>query len=836
MSASATALIKLAARAGHLPADVARVLVDKVRTAPDPLRLAEHLLVQGGHCTVEQVERLRAEASVLSELPPTTIAGFRLIDRLGAGGMGEVYRAQQVSMQRTVALKLLNRELVQDDALGQRFLREARAAGKLNHPHVVGCYDVGIAEGRFFMALEYVAGGDAERLMRSYDHRLGERRALEIVRDCARGLEALHEAGFIHRDIKPSNILLTEDGLAKIGDLGLVATATPDRKLTQSGAAMGTPAYMSPEQADGVPDIDARTDLYSLGASLFYLLTGHPPYTGQSAWAVVAKVINDPFPDPRRLNPDVSAACAALVQKATAKDRAQRFSSAQELRRALDALLARPIQESVARPASNPGATMTSVVPPSRGSRPPWVMPAVIAVAVLIIVLQAFLLLRPGPAPVVQPVAATTPSAVAAPVAAVVAPPAPVTVTPVAAAPAIPAVASTVVPPAPVPAPAPPKPDGWLQKPAAPAAVPPPSTVVNTPSPSAPPIRTPAVEQAVASPVTAPTVTATVPPPVVHPPAAAEEKAIPVVAVLGCEAGEVSLIAFAKAFPELLTVSLTRKGAYDLVERTQLRQVLTEQELTQSGMVDGANAARIGKLIGARVLVTQRVYTVGDYTYVSAKAIDVETGRVKAVSKGDLKKHAAPAAMAAQLSADLGKAIDSLSGTGQSDSQEVAALLKKLSEAVRGKRLPTVVIAVEESHVNLPAPDPAVRTELGYLLRKSGFRVIESDSPALATWAKDYAAGRTSPFPADLGAVDVVIAGSGVSQSVGTIGQLLSARARLEVSAIAAKDGQVLAVERATTSAADASEILAGKLALEKGVRQLALSFVTDLTAAWTAR
>jgi eukaryotic-like serine/threonine-protein kinase len=813
MSASATALIKLAARAGHLPADVARVLVDKVRGAPDPMRLAEHLLVQGGHCTIEQVARLRAEASVLNELPPTTIAGFRLIERIGAGGMGEVYRAQQISMQRTVALKLLSRELLQDDALGQRFLREARAAGKLNHPHVVGCFDVGVADGRFFMALEYVAGGDAERLMRAYDHRLGERRALEIARDCALGLEALHGAGFIHRDIKPSNILLTEDGLAKIGDLGLVATATPERKLTQSGAAMGTPAYMSPEQADGAPDLDARTDLYSLGASLFYLLTGHPPYTGQSAWAVVAKVINDPFPDPRRLNPDVSPACAALVLKATAKDRTQRYASAQEFRRALDGLLARGDLPVVARASVThvPGATMTSVLPPVRGSRRAWVIPAVIGVAVLVIVVQGFLLLMRPAAPVAKPMTV----AEAAPVVVSAAPP----TTSSAPAPNVTPPVATVTPTAPVTVPAPaaenPKKADWLQQPPAPTAVPPATSVTTTP-PAVVPVPVPRSPLAEAA------------PPV--------PKAAPVVAVLGCEAGDLTLRDFAKAFPELLTVSLTRKGAFDLVERTQLRQVLNEQELTQSGMIDSSNAARIGKLVGARVLITQRVYAVGDYTYVSAKAIDVETGRVKAVSKGELKKNATPAVMAAQVAIDLGKAVDALSGATPSDSDEVATLLKRLSDAVRGKRLPIVVIAVEESHIQVPAPDPAVRTELGYLLRKSGFRVIESDSPALATWAKEYAAGRTAAFPADLGAVEVVLAGSGVSQSVGGIGQLVSARARLEVSAIAVKDGQVLAVERATTSAADASEILAGKLALEKGVRQLALSLVSDLTTAWNAR
>jgi len=641
---------------------------------------------------------------------------------------------------------------------------------------------------------------------------------VEIARDCALGLEALHEAGFIHRDIKPSNILLTEDGLAKIGDLGLVATASPERKLTQSGAAMGTPAYMSPEQADGATDLDARTDLYSLGASLFYLLTGHPPYTGQSVWAVVAKVINDPFPDPCRLNPEVSPACAAVVLKATAKDRTQRYASAQELRRALDALLACGDLPVAAKAAVTnvPGVTMTSVIPPVRSSRRPWVIPAVIGLAVLVIVLQGVLLLmRPAASTTKSPaITETAPAALPVVVVPTAAP-----ITPLATAPS-PTVAPPVVALAPTAPVAPPttetpKKAEWLKQPPAPTLVPPPTPVVSTPTAVAP------------APAPRPSVVDAVP---------AAPKATPVVAVLGCEAGDLTLRDFAKAFPELLTVSLTRKGAFDLVERTQLRQVLNEQELTQSGLIDTSNAARIGKLVGARVLITQRVYAVGDYTYVSAKAIDVETGRVKAVSKGELKKNATPALMAAQVAIDLGKAVDALSGATPSDSDEVATLLKRISEAIRGKRLPTIVIAVEESHINLPAPDPAVRTEFGYLLRKSGFRVIESDSPALATWAKEYAAGRAAPFPADLGAVEVVIAGSGVSQTTGAVGALMSSRARLEVSAIAVKDGQVLAVERATTTAADASEILAGKLALEKSVRQLAVSFVTDLTSGWNAR
>ncbi len=391
------------------------------------------------------------------------------------------------------------------------------------------------------------------------------------------------------------------------------------------------------------------------------------------------------------------------------------------------------------------------------------------------------------------------------------------------------------------------KPKGWLDNNTG-TGTPPPSSLVSAPTPSTTPLVQVPVGQDPGSPAVKTGTTAIsteIHPPAVHVPVEStahptattqDEKPMPVVAVLGCEAGDVNVIDFAKAFPELLTVSLTRKGNFDLVERTQLRKVLNEQELTQSGAIDSANAARIGALIGARVLITQRVYTVGDFIYVSAKAIDVETGRVKAVSKGELQKNATPAVMSMQIAADLGRAIDALSGATKTDSQEIKDLLTKIVAATRGKKIPTIVIAVDEMHVNQSVPDPAVRTEFGYLLRKSGFRVIESDSPALAQWAKAYASGRTTPFPADLGAVDVVIAGSGSSQSVGSVGQLRSARARLEISAIAVTDGQVLAVERATTSGADASDILAGKLALEKGVRQLALSFVTDMTTAWNAR
>ncbi len=839
MSATATALIKLAAREGLLPAEVARAFIGRIRASSEPQRLAEELLVQGGHCSPQRIAQLCAQLAgqdLAGAQPPTMIGGFQIIDRLGAGGMGEVYRAKQLSMHRIVALKLLSRELVRDAALGERFLREARAAGAVSHPNVVGCYDVGIADGRYFMALEYVSGGDAERLTQDYNQRLGSRRAVEIVRDCACGLQALHGAGFVHRDVKPSNILLTEDGVAKVGDLGLVTSVSTESRLTQSGLAMGTPAYMSPEQADGDRDLDPRTDVYSLGASLYYLLTGHKPFTGQSVWAVVAKVINDPFPDPRRTNPEVSAACAAVVLRATAKDRTQRYQSARELQRALEDLLAGDgAGASRAAPSSAVSLTASTM---SRPGSPPraatgrtllWQIGCGIAVLLIAVQAAQLLQLRTQRAPAASAPAVADASAAPAPSAAAsahAAPPPPV----------------GQAPPA---GPAGPLPAGGGGGAPAGAALLAPEPHGTLPAPPGPPVARPAPAgpgalERTPAPAAAPLPSAPLPaPPAVAAAAAAatpQPPAKPVIAILGCEAGDATLRDFAKAFPELLTVSLSRKATADLVERTQLRQVLTEQELTQSGAIDSSTAARIGHLIGARVLVLARVYAAGDFTYVSAKAIDVESGRVKAVSKGDLRKDATPALMAAAIASELTKAIDALAVATPSESAEAAALVVRLDEAVRGQRLPSVVIAVEETMLRAPASDPAVRTELGYLLRKTGFRVIESDSPALATWAKDYASGRTSAFPTDLGAVEVVVVGSGVSDSAGTIGALSSARARLELSAIAVGTSRLLAVERATVSALDASETLAGKTALEKAVRQIAPGFVGDLVKSWNGK
>ena len=296
---------------------------------------AADLLVTEGFLTrhlVATVLSTHTPATNISSIQqPVEISGFVITGVLGQGGMGTVYRATQRSLGRQVALKVISPESAADPEFAERFLREARSAGSISHPNVITCFDAGIDQGQPYMALELVTGGDAAQWARKTGGRLGERETLRIGIDCARGLIAIRRAGLIHRDIKPSNIFITEDGIAKLADLGLARSSAGDDRMTMTGRAMGTPAFMSPEQAQGLADVDIRSDICALGGTLFCLLTGSLPYHGATTWVVVAKVMNDPVPDPRALVPEVSAATAAVVMKAMAKDRAVRYQDPESL-------------------------------------------------------------------------------------------------------------------------------------------------------------------------------------------------------------------------------------------------------------------------------------------------------------------------------------------------------------------------------------------------------------------------------------------------------------------------------------------------------------------------
>ena len=259
--------------------------------------------------------------------------------------MGLVFLAHDPDLQRPMAVKVLRRTEEPERVIAtrvKRFLREARAAARLNDPHVVTIYSVGEHGGRPYLAMEYVAGGSLAELLRR--GAMGWQAAAAALRDAARGLAAAHGAGIIHRDIKPANLMRGDKGRIKLVDFGL-ARATeevPDGELTYPGAFVGSPSYASPEQVAGVAEIDGRSDLYSLAATGFALLTGQPPFVDDDPAEVMRRQIKDAFPALRPLMPrgrSVPEGLVRLLSRASRKRPGDRFSSAAEMAAALDELL-----------------------------------------------------------------------------------------------------------------------------------------------------------------------------------------------------------------------------------------------------------------------------------------------------------------------------------------------------------------------------------------------------------------------------------------------------------------------------------------------------------------
>lgn len=260
-----------------------------------------------------------------------TLDDFRLVRRLGEGGMGQVYLAEQQSLQRRVAIKLLRSDIAGNETFLKRFEAEAKAIAQLTHPNIVQVYAVGNANGIRYMALEYVEGTN----LKDYLNKKGPPElniALVIMKQIASALLKAAELGIIHRDIKPENILITRKVEVKVADFGLSRMVDDDLHLTQTGTTMGTPLYMSPEQVLGQP-VDPRTDLYSFGATCFHLLAGYPPFTADSAMAVGVKHLSDPPPPLKAIRPDLPDDLVKLVHRLLAKKPEDRPQSAREVLR-----------------------------------------------------------------------------------------------------------------------------------------------------------------------------------------------------------------------------------------------------------------------------------------------------------------------------------------------------------------------------------------------------------------------------------------------------------------------------------------------------------------------
>lgn len=277
----------------------------------------------------------------MSAPEPQKLGEFEILEKLGHGGMGAVYKARQISLGRFVALKVLPAHMASDEEFITRFKAEARSAASLNHPGIVQVYAAGEDHGTHYFAMEFVDGESLHtRLKRK--GRIEPAEALAICAHVATSLNhAWQKARVIHRDIKPDNIFLSSDGDVKLGDLGLAKSVIGDSSLTRTGASMGTPYYISPEQAHGEANIDFRSDIYSLGCTLFHLLSGETPYTASNPMAVMIKHITQPPPDITKMWPECPAPIAPLLARMLAKDPSERPQSYEELVRDLMAAHAR---------------------------------------------------------------------------------------------------------------------------------------------------------------------------------------------------------------------------------------------------------------------------------------------------------------------------------------------------------------------------------------------------------------------------------------------------------------------------------------------------------------
>jgi serine/threonine-protein kinase len=272
-------------------------------------------------------------AAEAADLSGKVLGDFRLLRLLGEGGMGQVYLAEQVSLKRKVALKIMRAELAANPTALKRFQAEAEAIARVTHASIVQVYFIGDADGLHYMALEYVEG----RTLREYIAKKGPPElaaALSIMRQVAAALEQAHEAGIIHRDIKPENILLTRKGEAKVADFGLSRCFGSDAQsvhLTQTGMAMGTPLYMSPEQVQS-KEVDPRTDIYSFGVTCYHMLTGQPPFRGQNAFDVAIQHVQTAPTPLNEVRPDLPIELCQIVHKMMGKAPEERYQSSRDLK------------------------------------------------------------------------------------------------------------------------------------------------------------------------------------------------------------------------------------------------------------------------------------------------------------------------------------------------------------------------------------------------------------------------------------------------------------------------------------------------------------------------
>jgi tRNA A-37 threonylcarbamoyl transferase component Bud32 len=334
----AEAILAAVGRVGLIEAEQLRQLAQELAGRQLDAQQLGRELIQRGLLTAFQLNQLFQGKEKALRIGP-----YRLLERLGAGGMGAVFKARHRKLGRLVALKLIHPLYVGDRAAAKRFLREMQSLSRLDHPNIVRALDAGEDNGRLYLVMEFVEGTDLATLVKDKGA-LPLALACDCARQSALALQHAHEQGLVHRDVKPGNLLLAGDGTVKLLDLGLARLGAPDEadaatSLTDTGMLMGTPDYVAPEQILDSKRVDIRADLYSLGCTLYHLLTGRPPFAGGTAGQKLMQHQMVEPPAMATLRPEVPVALVAVVQKLMAKEPTERYQSPAEVAAVLDHLL-----------------------------------------------------------------------------------------------------------------------------------------------------------------------------------------------------------------------------------------------------------------------------------------------------------------------------------------------------------------------------------------------------------------------------------------------------------------------------------------------------------------
>ncbi len=298
------------------------------------------ILVEMGFLTRTQLDRLQGNSEDSGGRPAQQIPGYQLRKKIGAGAMAVVYKAKQVSLDRTVAVKVLPKRLSLNPEFVERFYREGKAAAALSHNNIVQAIDVGEAGGYHYFVMEFVEGNTVYDTIADGET-FKEEDALRLIRQVGQALQHAHERDIIHRDVKPKNIMITPDGVVKLADMGLArAVSDVEAAIAEAGRAYGTPYYISPEQIRGEVTIDVRADIYSLGATFYHMMTGRVPFEGPTPVAVMHKHLKEQLTPPDHINMQLTSGCAAVIEKMMAKKPADRYQNCKDMIEDIDCLLA----------------------------------------------------------------------------------------------------------------------------------------------------------------------------------------------------------------------------------------------------------------------------------------------------------------------------------------------------------------------------------------------------------------------------------------------------------------------------------------------------------------